>query len=182
MRVAITAGGERREDEAVWLQLGIAGVATEEVPLFDAPVGEAEPFLREPVLVRQGTSDYRWTRDPDVLRAEFAAAARRTWQTWRDEAVEMFSRDPVQWAEACARVAGLDDPLRWMVTDVYERAACLDSVQIPVTHDWEVSIWTAAFLGLGPVLDRVVVIEPALFERISAAAAIVRHGRREGSA
>lgn len=174
LHIKCIAIGRTRDEEKIKLQPRIAGIATEEIPIFHDPPGQPEPLLDEPVLARGGGGGYRWVRDRDALRSEIARAAGARWAEWRTAASEVFGRDPERWAEACERVAALEDPLGWMAIGAEQRASDLSGLALPVTEAWYGGHWTAAWIGFGPVLERVVRCDASTAGRIANAAAMVR--------
>jgi hypothetical protein len=174
MQIDCVAHGRTRAEEQIVLHPRVAGTADETVPLFRDPPGQPEPLLPGAVLTRGGAHEYRWTGDRNALREEIGRAARARWATWRIEASEVFARSPRGWADACERVAALEDPLRWMAIGAEHPVADLGGMALPVRERWLGAHWTAAWIGLGPILDRVVPCDAATAARISSAAAMIR--------
>lgn len=172
--ISCVAIGRTREEEAILLSPRVAGRSDERIPLFHDPPGQPEELLPEPLLARGGASEYRWTAERDDLRARIAQSARARWASWRSEASEVFLRGPDSWASACERVAALRDPLRFMALQGEQRTGDLVGLALPVRDAWMRGHWTAAWIGLGDVLDRVVPCDAATAARIASAARMVR--------
>jgi len=145
----------------------------EPFPLFRVPPGQPEPTFEAPILARVD-GEFRWARDRRDIRDELARAARSRWLEWRSRASAMFAAAPAGWAEACERVASLDDPRAWMAVFPAQRAPTLLGLALPTRDAVAAAHWTAAWIGFGGALERVVACSPETAERIERAAAIVR--------
>jgi hypothetical protein len=174
MEVACLAYGPSREDEELIVQARVAGTSDEPVALFLDPPGQPPPLLDQPILVRNGTPDYRWTRPRDEWKTRIEAAVRWRWQEWFREASEVFHRAPTKWADACVLVAGMERPGRWMFGPSESRDAVLADFGLPVTGSWEPAMWTHAWIGFGRDLGRLMQTDAEAIARIEAAGSIVR--------
>jgi hypothetical protein len=181
LHLNFVAVGPTREEEEILLSARIAGTADENVAWFYDPPGQPEPIVEEPLLTRVGGA-YQWSRPRERIRVELDAACRDLWTRWSHDAARTFAAAPTAWVEACERVAALDNPGRWMARGAEEGAPLLADLALPVRVPWLASVWTAAFIGFGGVLNRFVSLDSTQSARIAAVAAIVSAGRKAGHA
>lgn len=170
-----SAFGDRREDEQIDLELLVVGAADDPgYPQFWTFCGPPDPLFDRPPLFRGADAAYRWVPSRARVGEVLADVVPRRFEAWRSRATSVLRADADRWVAACQLVASLDNPRRWMVRAPEETARDLRKLRLPVERNWEGSFWTAAWLGLAPVLGQLVEIDAEHLTEIQRAAHTVR--------